>query len=193
MIAPHLLTVIANQYQLPLPALQAVIQVESNQRGFTQNKPTILFERHIFYKQLKKKGLNANAIALRFPQICSPKSGGYFGGIREHARLSQAKQIHTESAIESASWGLFQIMGFHWQLLGYSSAEEFETLMSLSEIEQLDAFLRFISHPQNKRMLIALQNCDFTRFAALYNGPAYHKNQYDTKMRQAYAHFSAAH
>lgn len=54
-----------------------------------------------------------------------------------------ARQIDT-AALESASWGAFQIMGYHWQRLGYASVQDFVTAMSASESQQFEVFTRFI-------------------------------------------------
>ena len=87
-------------------------------------------------------------------------------------------------AIESASWGLFQIMGFHWQTLGYESAADFERLMCESEGRQLEAFVRFVI--VNPAIHMALRKGDWTAFAKGYNGPAYAKNQYDIRLAAAF-------
>lgn len=47
-------------------------------------------------------------------------------------------------ALSSASWGSFQIMGFHAKNLGYSSTQEFVDKMYIHEREHLRAFGRFL-------------------------------------------------
>ncbi|WP_392565144.1 N-acetylmuramidase family protein [Utexia brackfieldae] len=174
--------------------LLAVAKVEANTKGFiADGKPTILFERHIFYKQLKKQGFNVDQLTNQYPTLINKTPGGYLGGQRENYRLQMAKQINESCAIESASFGLFQIMGFHWQALGYSSPQQFELAMSKSEIEQTEAFIRFISLPGNIKMIAALKQEDFATFARLYNGPAYKKNRYDEKIEEAYDAIKNAH
>lgn len=118
--------------------------------------------------------------------------GGYLGGQRENYRLEMAKQISESCAIESASFGLFQIMGFHWQALGYQSAKEFEQQMSESELKQTEAFIRFISLRSNRKMILALKEHDYAAFSRLYNGPNYKKNHYDEKIKEAYEKISTA-
>ena len=103
-----------------------------------------------------------DSLSQQYPQLVNKTSGGYSGGTRENYRLTLAKQIDAQAAIESASWGLFQIMGFHWQMLGYQSAGQFEQQMSENEDNQL------------------------------YNGPAYKKNNYDEKLKAAYDTYSNA-
>lgn len=119
---------------IPLAALQAVQEVESRSHGFLPDgRPALLFERHIMYRQLKNHGLDANRLVQNYPDLVNKSADGYQGGSREHYRLNLAKQIHSTAAIESASWRLFQIMGFHWKALGYVSAAGFEKHMNDSE------------------------------------------------------------
>ena len=129
------------------------------------------------YRKLSEKlgKANADAIASKNPDIVNPKSGGYQGGSKEHDRLGQAAAIDRECALQSASWGGFQIMGFHWKTLGYDSIQAFVNAMYKSEGEQLDAFSRFIkADPGMHRALKAL---DWAEFARRYNGPGYAANK----------------
>ena len=96
-----------------------------------------------------------------------------------------AALIDRDCALQSASWGLFQIMGFHWKALGYAHLQDFINAMYRSEAGQLDAFVRFIKI--NPAIHKALKAHDWASFAKGYNGPAYKINQYDTKLAAAYA------
>lgn len=168
-----------------LPAVLAINEVESRGLGFlSSGLPVILYERHIMWRRLTLRGVNPQTWARRYPNLVNQSPGGYRGNHREHDRLETAKAISVPSAIESASWGLFQIMGMHWERLGYDSATSFEKLMNRSEADQLDAFVRFIkADPTLHR---ALKRHDWKTVARLYNGPAYEKNSYDTRMAAAY-------
>ena len=95
-----------------------------------------------------------------------------------------ARLIDDTAALESASWGAFQIMGFHWQRLGYASVQDFVTEMSAGESQQFDAFTRFIE--TDPALLKALKSRKWAEFAKLYNGPDYLRNLYDTKLQRAY-------
>lgn len=190
MITKEQLQNVANKLGVELAIVQAVTKIEARSSGIKNGLPVILFERHIFYRQLKKHGFDIEKLSSTYPDLINPTAGGYLGGARENYRLTMAKQIDPQSAIESASWGLFQIMGFHWQLLGYESAQQFEQYMTESEEMQLDAFYRFISHKTNCKLLQAMKDKDFQIFAKLYNGPAYKKNSYDTKLKEAYESYA---
>lgn len=176
---------------IPLAALQAVQEVEARSHGFLPDgRPALLFERHIKYRQLKSYGLDADRLAQKYPDLVNKSAGGYQGGSREHYRLNLAKQIHSTAAIESASWGLFQIMGFLWQTLDYTSAADFEKQMSESEQMQLDAFVRFVE--ASPKLHDALKAQNWPEFARRYNGPQYKRNQYDVKLAVAFEKFSKA-
>lgn len=172
-------------------AVRAVVEIESRGVGFlADGRPVILFERHIMHRRLAAIGRDAGLLARYLPDAINSAPGGYQGGASEHDRLYLARQIDPVSAVESASWGLFQIMGFHWRALGYASAFEFEARMARSEGEQLGAFVSFIRI--NTALHAALKRRDWAAFAAGYNGPAYARNQYDLKLAAAYARHQEA-
>lgn len=182
----------ADRLELPLAIVKAVNRVESNGSGFLPDgRPVILFERHVFYQRLKAAGADVDALAARFPNLCNPKRGGYTGGACEWARLSNARLVVGEAfadiAYESCSWGLFQIMGHHWDNLGYPSAAHYAAKMAESEGAQLDAFVSLIA--ADPAMHKALKGRKWAEFAKLYNGPAYKENLYDAKLAQAYERF----
>ena len=191
----HDLVTAAERLGVPLATIYAVNEVESKGRGFLENgKPVILFERHIMYRQLAKVRhpgddtaeikRHADELAATNPALVNPKAGGYIGGTAEHQRLAMARQIDDTAALESASWGAFQIMGYHWQRLGYASVQDFVTAMSASESQQFEAFTRFIE--TDPVLHKALKARKWAEFARLYNGPDYLRNLYDTKLQRAY-------
>ncbi len=54
---------LAKELKVEVAAVKAVYEVESSGRGFlTSGKPKILFEGHIFWKRLKKHGLNPSEL-----------------------------------------------------------------------------------------------------------------------------------
>lgn len=185
----------AERLGVPLASIYAVNEVESRGKGFLDNgKPVILYERHIMYRQLatpRNAGddpaelkRHAGQLAVATPALVNPKPGGYIGGTAEHQRLAMARLIDDTAALESASWGAFQIMGFHWKRLGYASVQEFVAAMSAGESQQFDAFTRFIEI--DPALHKALKARKWAEFAKLYNGPDYLRNLYDTKLQRAY-------
>lgn len=175
----------AERLGVAVAVVQAVNEVESRGRGFFDDgSPVILYERHVMYRRLPLHGVDPAPWAEELPDYVNPKPGAYEGGTKEHGRLAVARGICEPCALESASWGLFQIMGFHWKALGYDSIEGFVERMSTSEAEQLEAFVRFIE--RDPALLYALQRRKWAAFAARYNGPAYRRNAYDLKLARAF-------
>ncbi|KJZ51977.1 N-acetylmuramidase domain-containing protein [Pseudomonas marginalis] len=190
----------AERLDVPLASIYAVNEVESKGKGFLDNgKPVILFERHIMYRQLAtarhagddaaELKRHADQLATANPALVNPKPGGYIGGTSEHQRLAMARLIDDTAALESASWGAFQIMGFHWKRLGYASVQAFVAAMTAGESQQLDAFTRFIE--TDPVLHKALKGRKWAEFARLYNGPDYLRNLYDTKLQRAYERHAA--
>lgn len=175
----------ADRLGVELPAIMAVNEIESRGSGFhPTGEPRILYERHIMRRRLIHHAIDPVPHQQRHPELVNDKPGGYIGGIREHGRLRKAADIDTASAREACSWGLFQIMGYHWQRLGYASPANFIERMHDDETQQLDAFVRFID--ADRALQQALARRDWRDFARRYNGPAFEKNDYDTKLAAAY-------
>lgn len=174
-------------------AVKAVASVESAGDGLIKDAggndvPKILFERHIMFKRLRDlTPLKSADLMAKHPDIVNSTPGGYKGGIAEWGRLNQAIAIDKKTALESASYGAFQIMGFHWQLLGFKSVQEMVDV-AYTEQGQLDLFVLFIK--ANPNLKNALFRKDWASFAKGYNGSNYHINKYDLKMKEAYERFS---
>lgn len=166
-------------------AIKAVNEVESRGRGFLPDgRPVILFERHVMRRRLLEYQMPVDLLEAEYPHIVNKATGGYLGGAREWNRFNEAADIHRAAAIESTSWGLFQIMGMHWRHLKYPSVEAFFAAMHESEGAQLDAFIRFIQADPN--LLRALRSHDWASFARWYNGPDFQRNQYNIRLAEAY-------
>lgn len=183
----------ANVYSIELAAIKAVNEVESGGKGFLlSGKPKILFEGHVFWSELESRGINPNNYVKDNQDILYFKwtKNYYLGGEAEYNRLNKAMQIHQEAALSSASWGCFQIMGFHARSLGYNSVKEFVDKMYISEREHLFALGKFLeNHHANLIQLLKDKNWD--RFAYYYNGPSYAQNKYDEKLQKAYVKYSS--
>lgn len=180
---------------VPVAAVYALNEVESKGQGFLDNgKPVILFERHVMFDRLQlmrspgddevQLQQRALKLAKQAPALVNPKAGGYIGGTAEHQRLAQARQLDEVAALESASWGTFQVMGYHWQRLGYSSIHDFVAAMNRSEADHLEAFVRYIE--ADPSLLKALKAQKWAIVAKLYNGPNYQRNLYDVKLVRAF-------
>jgi hypothetical protein len=157
----------------------AVLTVETRGFGFLpQRRPLILFERHIFHDRTGGRFDSVDA------GISSSKPGGYVGDFGEYARLERAIGLDRRAALESASWGLGQVMGFNHQIAGFSTVDDMIAAMVKDETSQLVAMANFIKH---NRLDEALRRQDWKAFARGYNGPAFAKNKYDTRLAAAHA------
>ena len=149
------------------------------------NLPTILFEGHIFWSQLRSLGLDPEDYEKGNEDILYKKwtKSHYVGGLGEWDRLKRAIAIHERAAYCSASWGMFQIMGFFYKSCGCATVQEFVDRMKKSPVDQLKLFAGFLK--SNASMLNALKRLDFKAFVELYYG-RYTTDRYE-KLSQAYA------
>ncbi|MDD3652319.1 MAG: N-acetylmuramidase family protein, partial [Immundisolibacter sp.] len=180
----------AARLDVPVASIMAVSEVETAGAGFlSDGRPVILYERHIMYRELAQAGHDADALAGRYPDLVNPKRGGYMGGASEHFRLQHARAIDFDCALRSASWGRYQIMGFHHATCGYDDVIDFVTAMDASECAHLEAFVAFIAADEG--LLRALKARKWADFAKRYNGPSYKDNHYDVRLALAYERHSS--
>ena len=141
-------------------------------------RPTLRFERHIFHRQTAGKHDRFD------PEVSNPTRHNYPAGNKQYELLTRAYALDASAAFRSASWGLFQIMGFNSSDCGFGSVQLFVTAMCQSEGQQLLAFIHLLN--SNHDMKNALLKHDWATFARLYNGPKYKENKYDTELARIY-------
>ena len=195
----NLLRELADSLKTDLPSVRAVVQVEASGSPFlptpsrtpngddVSGYPVVAFEGHVFWRELthlKIPALRPSAIlAARsdIDDILYPSLTARYQKppVEEGVQLRKAMDIHMEAAKRSASWGMFQIMGFNHLDCG------FESVLGFAEDQwtiegQVRSFFKFLG--ANPRILAALRGHDWAMFARLYNGPGYKRNEYDRKM-----------
>lgn len=169
------------------PALLAVAEVESGGRAFAvvdgRREPLIRFEGHYFDRRLSGQARDrARAQGLASPKaqaVPNPR-----GQAARWALVGRAAAIDRDAAWESVSWGLGQVMGAHWAWLGYASVADMVAEARGGIEGQTRLMLRFI---EKAGLSDALRRRDWAAFARGYNGPAYRRNAYDTRLAAAYA------
>lgn len=163
--------------------LWSVLSVETSGCGFlADRRPKMLFERHIF-SRLTNGRFDADD-----PDISAPSAGGYGpSGAHQFDRLNAAMQLDPTAALQSASWGLGQIMGENYGAAGFSSPELMVAAMVQSEDQQLQAMAAFL---RKMDMIGPLQAHDWSGFARRYNGPDYAANNYDGLLANFYHRYS---
>lgn len=196
---------IANANDFDFGVIKAIHQVESKGAGFlADGQPKILFERHIFYRQLQKLGYItlSNEMCKIDPTLCNPYAtpkGGYGGENFQHTRLKKAQDlllkarpdadeslqaIIRECALKACSWGMGQIMGFNHQLAGFDNLQDFINAMYQDEKAQLQAMINFL---KSAGLGGAMKRKDWHAIARAYNGKNYRKFDYHNKLARAYA------
>lgn len=169
--------------------VRTVCAVESNGRGFhpETRRPIILFEPHVFHKR------TAGAFSVSHPDLSYARWGERpypATQSQRYAQLATAMGLAESAALESASWGMFQMMGYNSRPAGFESVQGFVRAITHSEGEQIAAFARFVT--ARPEMLAALQKADWAGFARAYNGPGFAQHGYDKRLKAAFAHFQAA-
>lgn len=175
---------------IEVAVLKAVAEVESSGEGFlADGQPKILFEPHIFWKNLGKRGIDPNLYIKDNEDILYPKwkSGAYGKVSEQHSRLQRATKINREAALESASWGSFQVLLANWQSIGYESLQDFINDAYEGDDGHFEMFLKFI---KANNLVKYLKTRQWAEFAKRYNGSSYKVNKYDTKLEAAYRKYS---
>lgn len=171
---------LGEEFGVPAAHVAAVIEVES---GGVYKPCQIRFEGHYFDERLSP----ADRERARKAGLSSPKVGGVKNPRSQEARyklLDRACAINRQAALESTSWGVGQVMGAHWKALGFASVNALQ-LEAISGLEgQARLMMRYV---RVFGLLDELRDGRWTAFARGYNGPAYRKNSYDTRMADAAA------
>lgn len=170
-------------------ALLAVAEIESGGVPYAEvdgkPEPLIRFEGHYFDKRLSP----ANQVLARSQGLSSPTAGAIANPPTQPGRwalLRRAAAIDPDAAYESVSWGLGQVMGAHWQSLGFASVGTLVDLARRDVGGQAEIMARFI---QNAGLGAALNAKDWSAFARGYNGPLYARSNYDGKVAEAYRRY----
>lgn len=160
--------------------LWTVLAVETSGCGFLPDRrPEVLFERHVFHRLTGGRFTNED--------ISNPVPGGYGpSGSHQYVRLAAAIALDRTAALQSASYGLGQIMGENFAVVGFTNVDTMVAAMSDSEDAQLEAMSAFI---KKLDLAAALQRHDWRVFASRYNGPSYAANQYDVKLASAFQQY----
>ncbi|WP_395647357.1 N-acetylmuramidase domain-containing protein [Terricaulis sp.] len=159
------LTAVAAQLQLDANILRAIIRVESAGPGFSDGRPLLSFEPFLFSQATNGRFDSTH------PNLSQPSNRAYLGGSQatRWARLSQAFSLDREAALRAASWGVFQFRGRDFADAGYPDVYTFSHAMSVSEANQLQAFVTYLTR---KNLVAALRRQDWYTFAREYESDA---------------------
>ncbi len=180
-LGPSDLSDVAARMNVELAAVEAVLDVESNGRAFLPGgRPPILFEAHVFGRLTGHRWDDSH------PNVSAPawdRSLYGAGGAHQYDRLAEAMTLDRRAALNSASWGMFQVLGLNDGQCGYSDVEAFVVDMCESAAKQLDIFRKFCD---NGGLTKYLRFRDWVRFAIRYNGAGQAANGYSDKLASAY-------
>lgn len=165
------------------PELWAVLSVETSGCGYlADRRPKILFERH-YFSHLTNHQYDAS-----HPDISQQAPGGYgTGGSHQYDRLAEAIALDREAALQSASWGIGQIMGRNYPQAGFANVEEMVAAMVSSESAQLGAMASFV---KANALDTSLKAHNWAGFASGYNGADYAAHNYDGQLQHFFEIFS---
>lgn len=177
---------LAEQNGIEYAALQAILHVETPGSGFDSKTGKILIQFEPSWFKKKAPYAPSGSWSLNKVDVQS----------REWPAYDDAYAKNPNAAIESTSWGMPQIMGFHWKTLGYSSVRDMVDDFKKGEFQQVAALCKFIR--VNPALFTALKAHDWNKVATIYNGAAYKemairwkREPYDISLRKAYEKYSA--
>lgn len=181
---------IAAEHSVETAALMAIVEVESNGVLFAnvegRSLPVIRWEGH-YFDRLVPAHLRAEA---RKAGLAHPSAGAVKNPASQASRyriLQRAIKIDRDAALQSISIGVGQVMISHWKTLGYANPSAMFKRACEGFEGQVELMMRYIVKFD---LLDEMQRLDWAGFARGYNGPAYKKNKYDTKMASAYRRYS---
>lgn len=169
------------------------IEVETRGTGFDkQGRVVILFEPHVFYRHLKgEKRARAVEQGLAYPKWGTkpyPKDS--------YSRLVRAMEIDETAALKACSWGMGQIMGENFHMVGYDSVQHMVQAFADDEETHLEAMIEFVKHnsiDDDLRRIEAktkagqkVTAADWIPIVRVYNGAGYAKNDYHNRAARAY-------
>lgn len=168
--------------------IRAILEIEAAGSGFdAAGHPTILFEPHKFWKHLGDTPKRKIAFEKR---LAYPQQGSYpypKNSTLKWKTFMDATRIDEHAAIKSASWGLGQIMGENYHMVGYASPEEMVTAFCESERNQLQAIIEYL---KTNHLDDDLRAGRWVTVAEGYNGPNQAKNRYADKLKAADARWA---
>lgn len=172
--------------------IRAVAEVESRGNGWLNDGLVkILYERHKFWKY------NNDTSAPKSTFFNYPTGGNYTidadnNDINDSwEKLLRACEFDPLAAFMSVSMGKFQVMGFHYALLGFKTPWDMMYSLVSDEKKHYELLVRYIKVNHLSKAFVAINgvadNC--RSFAAGYNGSGYANFNYHVKIANAYTKY----
>ncbi len=189
---------LANDIGVEVAALHAIAAVEVGAiQSVDDGLPTIRFEVHVCLKRTLKDMSSVIKLENSPPLDAWNKDAQWYYSqsrwVRVHsgaqsdewAALTAASKVDGEAALESASYGVGQLMGFHWLLLGCESPQAMVAEATEGVPAQLDQWGRFLTNEQDGKLITAMNEHDWEGFTRIYNGSG-QVDYYSSRMEQMY-------
>lgn len=161
---------LAQESGVSVPALRAIRAIESS-----GNPRAVRFETRVFRERTGRTVEGSN-----------------------RAAFERAYALDPLEAVNSTSWGWFQVMGFHGFPAMYGGpAQAVRTFDADPEAVSLALFKLWMANPRHQAAKAAAARLDFARFASLYNGcslepgASHPCDRYESRMRAAYERAAA--
>ena len=172
--------------------IRAVAEVESAGSGwFNTRHVKILYERHKFWKY------NDDSSAPKSTFFNYPDSGNYTTDANKNdindswEKLLRACEYDPMGAFMSVSMGKFQVMGYHYKDMGFENPWDMMLSLVANEVNHYILLVKYVLVNNLKNAFLKIdakpENC--VAFAKGYNGPAYSKYSYHSKIAGAYSKY----
>lgn len=169
---------------LEYASVMAFIEVESSGEGFGKDGRLLIQFEPIWFRRNEP-----------FAPSGRWSANGVERQNEEWKAFEDASKISVDSAMKSTSIGLGQILGLHYERLGYSTVADMWKDAERGIAEQVKQLVMFLI--TDKNLLRAIKDRDWTRVATIYNGTKfreiaikYKRVPYDTAMENAYLRYS---
>ncbi|WP_260441498.1 N-acetylmuramidase family protein [Burkholderia sp. Bp8991] len=106
----------------------------------------------------------------KFPDLCFPNGDQYGGdGLNQYEKLIRAAALDFDVAIQSCSWGGFQILGEYYSSCGCSTPAEFANKFISGTDGQMEIFIAFMKK-EKRAGVDGLREHKWEQVATSYNG-----------------------
>ena len=169
---------LASDHEIPPYLALAATYIESKdlEGSWSSGALVALYEDHIAYKyssgKVRDALVKARLAARGWRDLPYPPS--------PYPQIDRCTEIAgPEVAALSTSWGMYQVMGFNFQMLGFDSALDLVEYLKASEKNQFMAWVKTIDEMGVRDALLAE---DWAGYARRYNGPKYAAHGYHTRL-----------
>lgn len=163
-------------------ALRAFIDVESSGQGFDTETGKIIIQFEPVWFRRHEPFAPSGAWSMNKVERQA----------KEWAAFNDAWSINPDSAMKSTSIGMGQVMGFHFERLGYKTVGEMWDDAKRGEERQIHQMAEFIN--TDRKLWTAIRTKDWHTVALRYNGAKYQelaikwgRTPYNISMAEAYA------